>query len=108
MKEQKRVLLTDTTMRDAHQSLFATRMRTADMTPIAPYYARLPPALFSLECWGGATFHVALPFLKAHPSDRLAQLRKAIPNLPLPLPSHSATAVSTTTSHAKVRHFLAR
>src|SRR3546814_17100081 len=53
MKEQKRVLLTDTTMRDAHQSLFATRMRTADMTPLAPYYARLAPDLLQIgrETW---------------------------------------------------------
>ncbi|MFN0313768.1 MAG: biotin carboxylase N-terminal domain-containing protein, partial [Burkholderiales bacterium] len=55
MKAHKRVLLTDTPMRDAHQSLFATRMRTRDMLPIAPYYARMLPELFSLECWGGAT-----------------------------------------------------
>jgi pyruvate carboxylase len=59
MLAQKRVLLTDTTMRDAHQSLLATRMRTADMLAIAPHYARLLPQLFSLECWGGATFDVA-------------------------------------------------
>ncbi|RCJ03192.1 pyruvate carboxylase, partial [Cupriavidus necator] len=64
MLEQKQVLLTDTTMRDAHQSLFATRMRTADMLPIAPFYARELSQLFSLECWGGATFDVALRFLK--------------------------------------------
>ena len=67
MREQKRVLLTDTTMRDAHQSLFATRMRTADMLAVAPHYARLLPELFSLECWGGATFDVALRFLKEDP-----------------------------------------
>src|SRR3546814_6074460 len=80
-------------MRDAHQSLFATRMRTADMTPIAPYYARLAPELFSIECWGGATFDVALRFLKEDPWDRLAQLRKAIPNVPLQMLLRSATAV---------------
>ncbi|WP_043421236.1 pyruvate carboxylase [Cupriavidus basilensis] len=81
MLEQKQVLLTDTTMRDAHQSLFATRMRTADMLPIAPFYARELSRLFSLECWGGATFDVALRFLKEDPWQRLAQLRAAIPNV---------------------------
>src|SRR3546814_10662398 len=83
-------------MRDAHQSLFATRMRTADMTPIAPYYARLAPELFSIECWGGATFDVALRFLKEDPWDRLAQLRKAIPNVPLQMLLRSANAVGYT------------
>ncbi len=59
MLAQERVLITDTTMRDAHQSLLATRMRQPDMTAIAPYYAHLMPQLFSMECWGGATFDVA-------------------------------------------------
>ncbi|MDO9601536.1 MAG: pyruvate carboxylase, partial [Rhodocyclaceae bacterium] len=81
MKNEKRVLLTDTTMRDAHQSLFATRMRTHDMTEIAPHYARMLPDLFSLECWGGATFDVAMRFLKEDPWERLAQLRAAVPNV---------------------------
>ncbi|MFP5307818.1 MAG: pyruvate carboxylase, partial [Gammaproteobacteria bacterium] len=81
MLKQPQVLLTDTTMRDAHQSLFATRMRTRDIVGIAPYYARMLPQLFSLECWGGATFDVALRFLKEDPWDRLAQLREAVPNL---------------------------
>jgi pyruvate carboxylase len=80
MLEQPQVLVTDTTMRDAHQSLFATRMRTADMLPIAPHYARLLPNLFSLECWGGATFDVALRFLKEDPWERLALLRERVPN----------------------------
>ncbi|NGY04362.1 pyruvate carboxylase [Solimonas terrae] len=96
MKDQQRVLLTDTTMRDAHQSLFATRMRTADMTPIAPYYARLASQLFSIECWGGATFDVALRFLKEDPWDRLAQLRQAIPNVPFQMLLRSANAVGYT------------
>jgi pyruvate carboxylase len=81
MLEQRQVLMTDTTMRDAHQSLLATRMRTADMLPIAPFYARELSGLFSLECWGGATFDVALRFLKEDPWQRLAQLRAAIPNV---------------------------
>src|SRR3954467_671463 len=58
MKDQSRVLITDTTMRDAHQSLLATRMRQQDMTAIAPYYAHMMPQLFSMECWGGATFDI--------------------------------------------------
>lgn len=81
MLAQRQVLVTDTTMRDAHQSLLATRMRTADMLPIAPFYARELSNLFSLECWGGATFDVALRFLKEDPWQRLAQLRAAIPNV---------------------------
>ena len=81
MLAQKRVLMTDTTLRDAHQSLLATRMRTADMLPIAPFYARRLAELFSLECWGGATFDVALRFLKEDPWQRLDQLRAAIPNI---------------------------
>ncbi len=96
MSEQQRVLLTDTTMRDAHQSLFATRMRTIDMAAIAPYYARLAPQLFSLECWGGATFDVALRFLKEDPWDRLAQLRAAMPNIPFQMLLRSANAVGYT------------
>src|SRR5205807_10585926 len=71
MLAERRVLLTDTTMRDAHQSLLRTRLRTIDMTAIAPYYASLLPELFSLECWGGATFDVALRFLREDPWQRL-------------------------------------
>ena len=67
MLEQKAVLLTDTTLRDAHQSLLATRFRTRDMLGVAPHYARLLPGLFSVECWGGATFDVALRFLRSVP-----------------------------------------
>ena len=58
------MLVTDTTMRDGHQSLLATRMRSIDMIRVAPAYARGLPQLFSLECWGGATFDVAMRFLK--------------------------------------------
>ena len=81
IKRQKRPLLTDTTMRDAHQSLFATRMRTIDMLRIAPYYARMLPQLLSLECWGGATFDVAYRFLQECPWQRLRDLRTRMPNL---------------------------
>jgi pyruvate carboxylase len=96
MKSEQRVLLTDTTMRDAHQSLFATRMRTHDMLPIAPWYARLAPGLLSLECWGGATFDVALRFLKEDPWQRLALLRQAIPNVCFQMLLRSSNAVGYT------------
>jgi pyruvate carboxylase len=79
---QKRLLLTDTTMRDAHQSLLATRMRTRDLLAVADATARLSPDLFSLEMWGGATFDTALRFLKEDPWERLAALRERIPNVP--------------------------
>lgn len=81
IKKQKEVLLTDTTMRDAHQSLLATRVRTTDLTHIAPATARLLPELFSMEMWGGATFDVAYRFLKEDPWKRLETLRKQVPNV---------------------------
>ena len=96
MLAQKRVLLTDTTMRDAHQSLLATRLRSFDMQRIAPYYARLLPQLFSVECWGGATFDVAMRFLKEDPWERLEGLREAMPNLLLQMLLRSANAVGYT------------
>ncbi|MEQ1438803.1 pyruvate carboxylase [Fontimonas sp. SYSU GA230001] len=96
MLKQPQVLLTDTTMRDAHQSLFATRMRTRDMAAIAPYYARMLPQLFSLECWGGATFDVALRFLKEDPWERVAQLREAVPNILLQMLLRASNAVGYT------------
>jgi pyruvate carboxylase len=79
--EQKRLLCTDTTMRDAHQSLIATRMRTFDMLNIAEAYAKRTPDLFSMEMWGGATFDTAMRFLKEDPWDRLRELRERIPNI---------------------------
>lgn len=81
VKEQPRLLVTDTTMRDAHQSLLATRMRSHDMLRIAPKYAHDHAGLFSLEMWGGATFDTALRFLKEDPWNRLAELRERIPNI---------------------------
>jgi len=96
VKAQQRVLLTDTTMRDAHQSLLATRMRSKDMVDIAPHYARLLPGLFSLECWGGATFDVAMRFLNEDPWERLAQLRQAVPNVLLQMLLRSSNAVGYT------------
>ena len=93
MLAQERVLLTDTSMRDAHQSLLATRIRTTDLAAIAPAYARLLPQLFSVECWGGATFDVALRFLKEDPWERLHTLRERMPNLLLQMLLRSANAV---------------
>ncbi len=81
MAAQKKLLLTDTTMRDGHQSLLATRMRSIDMIRAAPVYAANLPELFSVECWGGATFDVAYRFLQECPWQRLRDLRKAMPNI---------------------------
>jgi pyruvate carboxylase len=96
MLNEPRVLLTDTTMRDAHQSLLATRMRSFDLTAIAPKYASLLPQLFSVECWGGATFDVSMRFLKEDPWQRLAELRERMPNLLLQMLLRSANAVGYT------------
>jgi pyruvate carboxylase len=81
LKAQKQLLLTDTTMRDGHQSLLATRMRSIDMIKVAPAYAANLSQLFSVECWGGATFDVAYRFLQECPWQRLRDLRAAMPNL---------------------------
>ena len=81
MQAQTKVLLTDTTMRDGHQSLLATRMRSIDMIRVAPAYAANLPQLFSVECWGGATFDVAYRFLQECPWQRLRDLRAAMPNV---------------------------
>ncbi|MBV17410.1 MAG: pyruvate carboxylase, partial [Thalassospira sp.] len=96
MKDQDRVLITDTTMRDAHQSLLATRMRTYDMLAIAPYYAHGLPELFSLECWGGATFDVAMRFLNEDPWDRLVKLRERVPNILTQMLLRASNAVGYT------------
>ncbi len=81
MSQQRQLLITDTTMRDAHQSLLATRMRSRDMIRVAPAYAANLPQLFSVECWGGATFDVAYRFLQECPWQRLRDLRAAMPNV---------------------------
>ena len=96
MRSSPRVLLTDTTMRDAHQSLFATRMRTRDLLEIAPHYARLLPGLLSLECWGGATFDVSMRFLREDPWERLAGLRERVPNIALQMLLRASNAVGYT------------
>ncbi|MFW8594734.1 pyruvate carboxylase [Cribrihabitans neustonicus] len=81
MKAQRQLLITDTTMRDGHQSLLATRMRSHDMIKVAPAYAQNLSQLFSVECWGGATFDVAYRFLQECPWQRLRDLRERMPNL---------------------------
>src|SRR5690606_14003069 len=81
MKDEPAVLFTDTTYRDAHQSLVATRIRTRDILSVAEGYAHNHPEMFSMEVWGGATFDVALRFLHEDPWARLQQIRKAMPNV---------------------------
>ncbi|MEM7544120.1 MAG: pyruvate carboxylase [Pseudomonadota bacterium] len=96
MLAENKLLITDTTMRDAHQSLLATRMRTHDMLKVAPAYAHSMPELFSMECWGGATFDVAYRFLQECPWQRLRQLRAAMPNLMTQMLLRSANGVGYT------------
>lgn len=93
---QPRLLVTDTTMRDAHQSLLATRMRTYDMIGMAPRYASELPQLFSVECWGGATFDVAYRFLQECPWERLRALRALMPNVLTQMLLRGANAVGYT------------
>jgi pyruvate carboxylase len=81
LRARSGVAVTDTTFRDAHQSLLATRVRTHDLVGVAGHVARMTPELWSLECWGGATYDVALRFLSEDPWDRLAKLRQAVPNI---------------------------
>ncbi|MCW3159280.1 pyruvate carboxylase [Micropruina sonneratiae] len=82
LRNQTAVAVTDTTFRDAHQSLLATRVRTRDLLHVAPHIARMLPGLFSMESWGGATYDVTLRFLKEDPWDRLAKFAQAMPNIP--------------------------
>ncbi len=81
MREQNRILVTDSTFRDAHQSLLATRVRGKDLVAVAPFVARMTPNLLSVEAWGGATYDVALRFLGEDPWRRLERLREALPNI---------------------------
>ncbi|MGO1163362.1 pyruvate carboxylase [Brucella pseudogrignonensis] len=93
MRNEKRVLLTDTTMRDGHQSLLATRVRTYDIARVANAYAQALPNLFSLECWGGATFDVSMRFLTEDPWERLAMVREGAPNILLQMLLRGANGV---------------
>ncbi|KRM55945.1 pyruvate carboxylase [Lacticaseibacillus sharpeae] len=93
ISDQPQLLLTDTSFRDAHQSLFATRMRTHDMLRVAGEYSNALPNLFSAEMWGGATFDVAYRFLNEDPWQRLAQMRKALPHTLLQMLFRGSNAV---------------
>jgi pyruvate carboxylase len=95
-KEQSRLLLTDTTFRDAHQSLMATRVRTYDLLNIASYVARELPQLYSLEMWGGATFDVSMRFLLEDPWKRLQALRELVPNICFQMLLRASNAVGYT------------
>lgn len=83
LRRQTSLAVTETTFRDAHQSLLATRVRTKDLVAVAPAVARLTPQLLSVEAWGGATYDVALRFLGEDPWERLDKLRDALPNVAL-------------------------
>ncbi|MDR7224606.1 MULTISPECIES: pyruvate carboxylase [Aminobacter] len=107
MRGQKQVLITDTTMRDGHQSLLATRVRTHDIARIAGTYARALPQLLSLECWGGATFDVAMRFLTEDPWERLDKVRQAAPNILLQMLLRGANGVGYTNYPDNVvQHFV--
>lgn len=96
VREQKSLLITDTTFRDAHQSLLATRFRTHDLLQIAEVYARNCPQLFSLEMWGGATFDTSMRFLKECPWDRLIEMRQRVPNILFQMLLRASNAVGYT------------
>ncbi|CAM3012147.1 pyruvate carboxylase [Skermania piniformis] len=107
LREQAALGVTDTTFRDAHQSLLATRVRTSGLLAVAPYVARSTPQLLSIECWGGATYDVALRFLHEDPWDRLAALREAIPNICLQMLLRGRNTVGYTPyPHAVTRAFV--
>lgn len=96
IRNQKEILFTDCTLRDAHQSLLATRVRTTDMIPFANSFTKHFPQLFSMEVWGGATFDVAMRFLHESPWERLEQFRVAMPNVLLQMLIRGANAVGYT------------
>ncbi len=108
LRAQVPVAVTDTTFRDAHQSLLATRVRTPDLLWVAPYVARLTPQLLSVEAWGGATYDVALRFLKEDPWERLAKLRAAMPNVPLQMLLRGRNTVGYTPYPRKVTDVFVR
>jgi pyruvate carboxylase len=108
MLQQDRVLITDTTMRDAHQSLLATRIRTKDIAAVVGAYASGLPGLLSLECWGGATFDVAMRFLNEDPWERLSLIRQASPNILTQMLLRGANGVGYKNYPDNVvRHFVA-
>ncbi len=108
MKEQKQLLVTDTTMRDGHQSLLATRMRSIDMIRVAPAYAANMSQLFSVECWGGATFDVAYRFLQECPWQRLRDIRAKMPNIMTQMLLRASNGVGYTNYPDNVVEFFVR
>jgi len=108
MNDQKQLLVTDTTMRDGHQSLLATRMRSIDMIRVAPSYAANLPGLFSLECWGGATFDVAYRFLQECPWQRLRDIRARVPNIMTQMLLRGANGVGYTNYPDNVVQFFVK
>ncbi len=108
MAAQKQVLITDTSMRDGHQSLLATRMRSIDMINVAEAYAHNLPQLFSIECWGGATFDVAYRFLQECPWQRLRDLRAAMPNVMTQMLLRASNGVGYTNYPDNVVQFFVR
>ncbi|MEQ6203561.1 pyruvate carboxylase [Sulfitobacter sp. HNIBRBA2951] len=108
MGQQRQLLITDTTMRDGHQSLLATRMRSHDMIKVAPAYAANLPTLFSVECWGGATFDVAYRFLQECPWQRLRDIREKMPNIMTQMLLRASNGVGYTNYPDNVvQHFVA-
>jgi len=108
VRQQEKALLTDTTMRDGHQSLLATRMRTHDIAAIAPAYQAGMPELFSLECWGGATFDVAMRFLTEDPWERLARIREGAPGILLQMLLRGSNGVGYTNYPDNVVRFFVK
>lgn len=104
LRDSDAVGVTDTTFRDAHQSLLATRVRSSGLLLVAPYVARMTPQLLSIECWGGATYDVARRFLKEDPWERLAALREAIPNICLQMLLRGRNTVGYTPYPETVTH----
>lgn len=108
LRAQTALAVTETTFRDAHQSLLATRVRTKDLVAVAPHVARLTPQLLSVEAWGGATYDVALRFLSEDPWERLASLREAMPNLPIQMLLRGQNTVGYTPYPAAVAQAFVR
>ena len=108
LREQTALAVTETTYRDAHQSLLATRVRTRDLVRVGPHAARMTPQLLSIEAWGGATYDVALRFLAEDPWERLEALRKAIPNIPLQMLLRGRNTVGYTPRPVEVTNAFVR
>ena len=108
LREQVPLAVTETTYRDAHQSLLATRVRTRDLVRVGPHVARMTPGLLSVEAWGGATYDVALRFLAEDPWERLAAVREAIPNIPIQMLLRGRNTVGYTPRPDEVAHAFVR